>query len=133
MSPEQTYRDKQSTDDGNGHAFLWLELTPCHFTWALVRNTGTRRRGGYSDDCANGESEERQADELLAPVVGTEENDGEGLEPNVQERVDEADVDVEHEHDRLLEVEGKGGGYKDVDSEVAPGHSCHRNLGGRHD
>ena len=83
------------------------------------------------DECANEESEEEQVDKLLAPAVDTKKDEGEGLEPGVQERVDEASINVECEHDRLLEVERKGV-HEDVDSEVAWGHGCRSNLGGRH-
>ena len=65
-------------------------------------------------------------------MVDTEKHDGEGLEPDVEERIDEAGVDVEHEHDRLLKVKRKGP-HEDVDSEVAPGHGCRGNLGAGHD
>jgi len=129
--PEQTYRDEQSADDGDGHAFLWLQLSLVVIL-GLLDVIQVREERGHDDECANEQSEERQADELLAPVVDTEKHDGEGLEPDVQERIDEACVDVEREHDRLLEVERKGAN-EDVDGDIAPGHGSSRNLRAGHD
>jgi len=91
-----------------------------------------REERGHDDEWPDEESEERQAEELLATVVNTEKYDGEGLELDLQEGVDEADVKVECKHDRLLEIESKGA-HEDADREVGRGHGCRRNLrGGDH-
>ena len=129
--PEETYGDEQRADDGDGHAFLWLELTLVVILGFLYV-IQVREEGGHDDERADEEAEERQAEELLAPVVDTEKDNGEGLEPDVEEGVDEADVDVEREHDRLLKVERKGA-HEDVDGKVARGHGSRGNLGGGHD
>jgi len=128
--PEQTYGYEQSADDGDRHAFLWLQLSLVVIL-GLLNVIQVREEGRHDDERADKEAEERQANELLAPVVDTEKDDGEGFEPNVEKRVDEAGVNVQREHDRLLEVERKGA-HEDVDSEVAPGHGCRRKLGAGH-
>ena len=112
--PEQTYGDEQSADDGDRHAFLWLQLTLA-IILGLLDVIQVREE---VDECANEGPEEEQVDELLAPAVDTEKDE---LEPDVQERVDEAGVNVERK-----------GAHEDVDSEVARGHGCRGHLGGRH-
>jgi len=64
-------------------------------------------------------------------VVDTEKDEGEGLDPDVRESVDEASIDVERKPDLLLEVECKG--THEVDGEVTLGHGCRGKLGARHD
>ena len=51
-------------------------------------------------------------------MVDTDENDWEGFEPDVEERVDKADVNVEGEYDRLREVEREGA-HEGIDGEIA--------------
>ena len=87
--PEETYGDEQSADDGDRYAFLWLQLILVVIL-GLLDVIQVRKEVGHDDKCADG-----QAKELLAPVVDTEKDEGEGLNPGVQEGVGEAGVDVE--------------------------------------
>jgi len=121
--PEETYGDEQSADDGDRHAFLWLQPILVVIL-GLLDVIQARKEVGHGDECAD-----KQAEDLLAPVVATEKDEGKGLKPDLQEGIGEADVDVERKHDRLLEVERKGA-HKDVDGEVARGHGCRCNFGG---
>jgi hypothetical protein len=105
--PKQAYRNEQGADDRNGRAFLRLELTIDVILWLLhVIRVG--EEGGHDDKRADEQAKEGEAHELLLALVDADEHDREGLEPNVEESVDEADIDVEGEHDWLLEIERKG-------------------------
>ena len=54
------------------------------------------------------EAEERKAKELLSPLVDTHEKNWEGFEPDVEDGVDEADVNIQGEYDRLWKLSVKG-------------------------
>ena len=129
--PEQAYGDDQSTDNRDRHPLFWLQVTLLVIL-GLLNVIQVREERGHDEECADEQAKERQANELLTPVVDTDEDDGEGLEPYVEERVDQADVHVEREHDRLLEVEREGA-HEDVDGHITRGHRCRGNFRGGHD
>jgi hypothetical protein len=50
-------------------------------------------------------------------MVDTDEYDWEGFEPDIEEGVDKADVNIEGEYDQLLEVESEGA-HEGMDSVI---------------
>ena len=62
---------------------------------------------GNRDDGADENTHERDALHAETEVVYTHENDGKGLEPDVEETVDESDVEIEEENHGFGEIEGK--------------------------
>lgn len=50
--PEQTYWEEQSADDGDGHAFLWLELILV-VTLGLLEVIQVCEEGGHDDERAD--------------------------------------------------------------------------------
>jgi hypothetical protein len=65
--------------------------------------------GWHGDEHANKKAKEEQPEELLPSMVDTDKDSWEGFEPDVENGVDEADVDIESEYNRLLKVERRSG------------------------
>src|SRR6266852_9390115 len=65
-------------------------------------------------------------------MVDTDENDWEGFEPDVEEGVDKADVNIESEYDRLLEVEREGA-HEGIDGVITGRHRRYSDFWSGHD
>jgi len=52
----------------------------------------------YHHDCTNENAEERKTFCAQSETIDIDENDDEGLEPDVQDAVDQGNVEVEEEH-----------------------------------
>lgn len=83
---------------------------------------------GQDDEGADEEAEEGEAFEARGEVVDGAEDDGEGLEPEVEEAVGEGDVEVEREADGFLDGEGEGPD-EDHEQDVLRGHAFGFELG----
>ena len=115
--PEQRNRGEESTNDCDGHTLLGFQLAIGVILGLLhIIQVGEER--WHDEERANEKAEEGQAKELLPPTIDTDEDDWEEFKPDVEKGVDEADVSIESEHDRLLEVKREGS-YEDLDSKIA--------------
>ena len=66
------------------------------------------KEGGNDEDCAEEDADEGEAFFAEVEFVDSFEDEREGLEPDVEETVDESDVEVEEEDDGFAEVERDG-------------------------
>ena len=114
--PEQTNRDEERANDCDGHTLLRSELA-IGVILGLLHVIQVGEEWWHDNERANEKAEERQTNHLLPPMVDADEHNREGFEPDVQKRVDQADVGVESEHDRLLEVERERA-HQDLNSKV---------------
>ena len=89
---------------------------------------GVVEEGDQDDDGTEEDAEEGEAFETLGEVVDLAEDDGEGLEPEVEETVDEGDVEVEGEADGFLQGEGEGAD-EDHEEDFLRGHAFGFDLG----
>lgn len=69
---------------------------------------GVKGEGDQDDESTKEDAEEGEAFETLGEVVDLAEDDWEGLEPEVEEAVDQRDVKVECEADGFFQCEGEG-------------------------
>ncbi len=78
--------------------------------------------GGAEQDTDEGETFGAEGE-----VVGGDENDGEGFEPEVEEAVDECQIEVQQETDGFRKGQGEGTD-EDHHSDFLPGHAFGFNL-----
>jgi hypothetical protein len=83
----------------------------------LLHTIQVGEAGWHDDEHTNEKAKEGQPEELLSPMVDTDKDSWEGFEPDVENGINEADVDVESEYDRLLEVEHEAA-HEDLDDTI---------------
>lgn len=104
--PEQADGDEECAD----HSGLQTNLRPqfpIMVELGLDEPVAVVEKGNHDDEGTHENAEEGEAFEALGEVVDLAENDGEGLEPKVEETVGEGDVEVEREANGLLQGEGE--------------------------
>lgn len=105
--PEQADRD----EEGAHHGGLQTDFGP---EFSVLVELGLDvlvkvvEKGYHDDESTHEDAEEGKAFDALGEVVDLAEDDGEGLEPKVEETIGEGYVEVEYEDDRFLDCEGKG-------------------------
>ena len=105
--PEQADGKEERADHGG----LQTNLGP---EFAIVVELGLDEfvavvEKGYQDNKGTDEdAEEGEAFETLREVVDLAKDDGEGLEPKVEQTVGEGDVEIESEANGFLQGEGEG-------------------------
>lgn len=119
--PEEADGDAEGADEGRREAVLWFDLAfGIEFRFHVLVDVPEKRthgqKGAYED------AEEGEALLLEGELVDTDEDDGEGFEPEVEERVDEGDVEVQEETDGFGEAKGKGADEGHFDDFVS-GHA----------
>lgn len=104
--PEETERDGEGADERGREPPFGLQLALGVELWldvpALVVDEGRE-----DDEDADEDADEGRALEAQAEAVDLREDDGEALEPDVQQSVDERDVQVEQEDHGLGEAQGE--------------------------
>jgi len=75
-----------------------------------------REERGHHDERADEQAKGGKTEKLLLPMVDADEHDREGLETNVEESVDEADMEVtaRHRGHRDLADRGVSGGLAEA-------------------
>ena len=86
------------------------------------------KKGAQDDQGADEDAEEGEAFETRGEVADVAEDDGEGLEPEVEESVGQGDVEVEGEADGLIHGEGEGPD-EDHEEDLLRGHAFGFELG----
>lgn len=76
----------------------------------------------YDDNGTDEDAEEGETFKALGEVVDVAEDNGEGLEPEVEEAVGEGDVKVECEADGFSQCEGEGSD-EDHEEDLLRGHA----------
>ena len=102
--PKQGDRGQDGANDCDTHALLRFDLAVfvVHLLLDVV-NVGEVKWEGDKDPAQD--AEECETKHLLPEVVDFDEHDGERLEPEVEQCVDEPDVEVEYKDNGLLEIE----------------------------
>ena len=78
---------RKGANDCDGHTLLRFEL-PLVVVLGFLNVVQVGEEGRHDDQRSNENAEERQAEELLPPVVDTNENDREGLKSDVEKGID---------------------------------------------
>ena len=118
--PEEADGEAEAADEGGREAELGLELT-VGVEAGLEEAVQEVEEGRERDEGAGEDADVREAERAEREVVVADEDDREGLEPQVDEGVEQRDVQVEGEDDGLEEGEREG-----------PHQDHHRDLPPRH-
>ena len=104
--PEQTNRNCESPNTSRSESLLWLQLAllvELRFDIAVKIPEERRNRDNGADE----NTDERDALHAETEIVDTHEDDGKGLEPDVEETVNKSDVEIEEEDHGFCEIERK--------------------------
>ena len=104
--PEEADGDEEGADEGGLQAEFGAEealVVELRFEVAVE----VVEEGDDDDEASDGDAEEGEALTLEREAVHVDEYDGEALEPEIEQSVDQGDVDVQQEADRLGEGEGE--------------------------
>lgn len=104
--PEQAGGDEERADHSGLQTDLGPEFAIC-VELGLDESIAVVVKGHQDDQGADEDAEEGEAFEALGEVVDIAEDDGEGLEPEVEETIGESDVEVEREANGFLQGEGE--------------------------
>ena len=85
--PKETDRNEKGANDCDRHTLLRFEL-PLVIVLGFLHVVQVGEEGRHDDQRSNENAEERQAEELLPPMVDTNEKDREGLKSDVEKGID---------------------------------------------
>lgn len=125
--PEEADGDGEAADKGGGEALFGAEVAiGVEPGLEIVVHPGVE--GGDGEEGADEDADEREALLAEGEAVDVDEDDGKGLEPDVEQAVDEGDVEVEEEDHGLEEVE-RDGPHHHHHEDVFAGHILAREFG----
>ncbi len=104
--PEEADGDEEAADEGGLEADFGAEET-LFVELRLNVFVVVEEEGEHDDEGADEDPEEGEAFGAEREVIDFDEDDGEALEPEVEESVDEREVHVQKEADRFREREGE--------------------------
>ena len=125
--PEHTDGDEEGAEEGGLEADLGAEEALLVELWFDVLVV-VKEEGDHDDEGAEEDAEEGETLGAEGEAVDVDENDGEGLKPEVEEAVDEGEVGVEEKADGFGEGEGEGAD-EDHQRYLLPGHAFSFELG----
>lgn len=105
--PEQADGDEERADHGGLQTNLGPEFAVL-VELGLDELVAVVEKGNHDDEGTDEDAEEGEPFEALGEVIDLAKDDGEGLEPEVEETVGERDVEVEYEADGFFQGKGEG-------------------------
>jgi hypothetical protein len=91
--PKQADGDEETAHHGGDQAFLGADVAVfVEFRFEAVFQV--EEVGGDDDEGTDQDAEEGEAETSEPEAVDSDEDDGEGFEPDIEEAVDEGDVEV---------------------------------------